>query len=326
MVIGFWKRLLSDFIDVVILGVFGFLIAFVFKPLIFHLGENGLWIGLSITFLYTGILQSYIGQGQSLGKRILKIQVLRTDGSYLSLPRSFVRYAIIAFICYNSWIIMALSSVIPFLNNPVFMWIIPMSVIIVFLGCSIFLALHPLKKGLQDILVDSIVVAKDSYSSEKLNELDSPAKVKRAYAIWGLCCLLVFVGFYFFMGKMSTMQPMFNELMGLRQKILTEQNFSNVTISKNWNKYTNKAGQWETTTTLFVSGFLKKSASEGKNFGLEEAKKCAKLVSSYSKISEINYILVQVRTGFNIGIASGYFSYRYPFTNTGEYIVESPQR
>lgn len=82
-----------------------------------------------------------------------------------------------------------------------------------------------------------------------------------------------------------------------------------------------KDGQLQTDATLLVTGFLMKSASEGKNFGLEKAKKCAEIVRSYSKISEINNIIVEIRTGYNIGIASRYSSYRYFFANTGEYIA-----
>ena len=74
IVVGFWLRLVSDFIDIIILGICGFLFAVPFKKIFYMLGENGIWLGFCIVFLYTGILQSAIGQGQSLGKKILKIQ------------------------------------------------------------------------------------------------------------------------------------------------------------------------------------------------------------------------------------------------------------
>lgn len=117
IVVGFWLRLITDILDVIFLGLFGALLALPLRGLFYSIGEDGLWIGLCITFLYTGILQSNIGQGQSLAKKLLKIQVLHRDGSYLSLPRSFLRYTIIALICYNSWIWLVLTSVLPFLNQ-----------------------------------------------------------------------------------------------------------------------------------------------------------------------------------------------------------------
>lgn len=95
IVVGFWLRLITDILDVIFLGLFGALLALPLRGLFYSIGEDGLWIGLCITFLYTGILQSNIGHGQSLAKKLLKIQVLRRDGSYLSLPRSFLRYTIV---------------------------------------------------------------------------------------------------------------------------------------------------------------------------------------------------------------------------------------
>src|SRR5687767_6677951 len=94
LIAGFWIRLLADILDAVFLGIFGFLLSLLFRGVFLRLGENGVWIGLLITFLYTGILQSAVGEGQSLAKRILKIQVLKMDGSFLSLPVSFLRYSV----------------------------------------------------------------------------------------------------------------------------------------------------------------------------------------------------------------------------------------
>jgi len=101
IVVGFWLRLMTDVLDSIFLGLFGLLLFIPFKNLFYRLGEDGVWVGFCITFLYTGILQSAIGRGQSLAKRLFRIQVLRRNGSYLTLPQSFLRYSIIAFIFYN---------------------------------------------------------------------------------------------------------------------------------------------------------------------------------------------------------------------------------
>ncbi|MBI1870969.1 MAG: RDD family protein [Chlamydiae bacterium] len=97
IVVGFWIRLFSDSLDAIFLGALGFVLSLPLGSMFYKMGENGLWLGLVITFLYTGILQSGIGQGQSLVKRLLKIQVLRLDGSFLNLPQSFLRYSVILF-------------------------------------------------------------------------------------------------------------------------------------------------------------------------------------------------------------------------------------
>jgi len=77
MVAGFWIRAVSDGLDAIILGIFGLCLSLPFKSFFYKMGENGVWIGLIVTFFYAGILQSAIGEGQSLAKRMLKIQVVK---------------------------------------------------------------------------------------------------------------------------------------------------------------------------------------------------------------------------------------------------------
>src|SRR5262245_57050849 len=85
VVVGFWFRLLADSLDVLLLGIIGFVAVFLLQDLLYEIGEQGWWIGLCITFIYTGVLQSAIGNGQTLAKRFLNIQVLKRDGSFMSL-------------------------------------------------------------------------------------------------------------------------------------------------------------------------------------------------------------------------------------------------
>ena len=77
VVVGFWFRLLADSLDVGLLGIVGFAAALVLKDVFYELGEHGWWIGLCITFVYTGVLQSMIGNGQTLAKKFLNIHLRR---------------------------------------------------------------------------------------------------------------------------------------------------------------------------------------------------------------------------------------------------------
>jgi len=165
IVVGFWMRLLSDSLDAIFLAAFGFLLSIPFGGLFYQMGEKGLWLGLIISFLYTGILQSSIGQGQSLAKKFLKIQVLRLDGSFLSLPQSFLRYLIISLIYYNQWIGMGLLSLFPALNISIFQTLYSVVILFLLISTVILVAFHPLKRGLHDMLVGSIVVYKKFYCS-----------------------------------------------------------------------------------------------------------------------------------------------------------------
>ena len=319
IIVGFWYRLLSDIIDAIILGVFGFLLVLPLKSFFYSLGESGLFIGLAITFLYTGILQSYIGKGQSIAKMLLKIQVVSIDGSFLSLSKSFFRYSIIALIFYNSWIWLSITSIFPFLNNVIFQSIFTLIIVFLFFGVTFLLAFHPLKRGIHDILAGSMVIRKNSYNIEQIEALNIKAKVKRAFIIWGIACIsLITISITLFIKYDDTSKPLLFELTRIQQSVGEQTNFKNISATHNWQTYTNTDGIEQTTTRIVIRPFLKKDIFDDENGRMREIEKAVKLIAeSYSKIEECNFINVQVRTGFNIGISSFYQTVGYEFDNKG---------
>lgn len=318
VVVGFWFRLLSDIIDAIILMLFGFLLVFPLKSLFYKLGENGLFVGLLITFLYTGILQSHIGEGQSLAKKILKIQVLNIDGTYLSLPKSFFRYSIIALIFYNSWIWMALSSTFPFLNNIILQSVFTYFIVFLFLGVTILVAFHPLKRGVHDLLANSIVVRKGLFDQDKVESLNSPPKVKRALIIWGSCCVLLVVFSFYMVMKQTSSMPLLTELTKMQNSLDQKTEFENISVNHNWHTFKNSEGIETKTTSINILPFLEKEKFDNEELQMNEIEKAVKvIVESYSKLNDCDYINVQVRTGFNIGISSFYIRKTTSFDNQG---------
>jgi len=90
----FWPRIWALAIDSVILGIAGSIAgAFLFDRLA-SLGESGRWIGFFVAVIYGGVLNSCLGRGQTVGKRLLRIQVVANNGGPISLPRSLLREAI----------------------------------------------------------------------------------------------------------------------------------------------------------------------------------------------------------------------------------------
>ena len=77
---GFWVRVLALIIDIILLGV---------------VGRWDRIVGLVIVLGYFGFLNSHIGRGQTIGKRIVRIRVVGDNGQYVSLPRSLLRTIIL---------------------------------------------------------------------------------------------------------------------------------------------------------------------------------------------------------------------------------------
>jgi len=96
--IGFWIRVVAFIIDGVILAI----ISSILSSILFggdQIRSNGLntLVGLA----YSLYFWSSYGHGQTVGNRIMKIRVVKTDGSELTLMESFIRYVglILSFIC-----------------------------------------------------------------------------------------------------------------------------------------------------------------------------------------------------------------------------------
>lgn len=93
---GFWRRLIAIVLDGVLLGIVGFISGFFFFEFYAQLGGWGRLIGFGIASLYFGVLNSVIGKGRTIGKRIMKIEVTDESGRNVTLGRSFLRNTILA--------------------------------------------------------------------------------------------------------------------------------------------------------------------------------------------------------------------------------------
>jgi uncharacterized RDD family membrane protein YckC len=92
---GFWRRLASLILDGLILGLVGSVCGLLMFDQLARLGIWGRVVGFLVGLAYFGILNSAIGKGQTLGKRLMGIEVIDRSGRHISLPRSLLRYAIV---------------------------------------------------------------------------------------------------------------------------------------------------------------------------------------------------------------------------------------
>jgi uncharacterized RDD family membrane protein YckC len=175
-VAGFWIRLVSDLCDAIFLGVTGFFIAWIFRAPLLAMGERAVIIGAPIALAYTGVLQSSIGRGQTLAKRIFRLRVLRLDGRYLSLDRALTRWAIMGVMSYGGAVAIALSTALPFLKVTTIAAVLGGAQLALVLGCVLLVPFHPLKRGLHDLLTGSIVVRGGGIPSEVVARLNNPRR------------------------------------------------------------------------------------------------------------------------------------------------------
>lgn len=87
------RRALAFLLDCAALAAIGRVLGFALGSWFSKLGENGLWIGIAIAAAYFTLLDSRIGGGRTLGKRLFDIEVRYANGAFLSVPDAFLRFA-----------------------------------------------------------------------------------------------------------------------------------------------------------------------------------------------------------------------------------------
>lgn len=117
---GFWRRALAFAVDGLILGLAGAALGLVAFDRLAELGGWGRVLGLVISLAYFGVMDSRFTGGQTPGKRLLKIRVVRTDGALLGPGTSMLRFCVmgvpyflngarIRFDAEDTWLVMLLS-------------------------------------------------------------------------------------------------------------------------------------------------------------------------------------------------------------------------
>jgi uncharacterized RDD family membrane protein YckC len=182
IVVGFWRRFFADFLDAIFLAIPGYGIGYLFRYAFSEMGLHAIWFGLVCSFLYYGLQHTRLGGGQTPGKRLLGIQVLRRDGQYLDFGKSFLRYLVVSFVFYSG-LYGSFINHLPLSTMMAVGSVYFLVVIWAFFACFLMIPFHPLKRGLHDIASDSVVVYKGCFDTDALDRLEDSAKVKRALVI-----------------------------------------------------------------------------------------------------------------------------------------------
>jgi len=173
---GFWRRLAAFFFDCLILGVPALQFGLALFRWVESLGKSGRLIGFVVALLYFGLLNSHIGGGQTLGKRLLRIRVIHKDGETLSTMRSVVRFLVIALPYFLNGLWFDVDTAVP---KPLEYLLGALLIVVVFGGLGaiayLFVFNRRARQSLHDIAVGSFVVrgpptvVPDSLSTPRLH-------------------------------------------------------------------------------------------------------------------------------------------------------------
>ncbi len=293
----FWTRIWALLIDFLILGTFGFLLGLIFKDLFISLGENAKFIGWGISLIYFSVLNSKINKGQTLGKRLMKIQVVDIHGNFISLKNSFIRTLILTTPFFlNGFKIKGVSTFSP---------ITVIQGIIIFvlgLGTIIFYIFNKsTRQSIHDIAVKTFVV-----QEQRENKMSVfPAIAKLPYYLTGGIFLLVICGSIYNYNSDSEVL----KLVPVYEKIQEQEHVSNARISMNYSLLGSEKDKQRCTYVISMS---LNETPENTTIHNPELQKAAKIfIDSNVYKSDSDILNIVVVSGYNIGIASKYSSFNF---------------
>ncbi len=319
---GFWKRFIAFFIDIMIIGTVTVILSFLFRDVLLNLGENLWYIGFIILGFYFTILNSQIGKGQTIGKKILKIRVVYNNGSFLSASNSFARYLFLCPIIFYNGIVLSFDS----LGIESLTMIYSMISIFIFLGIVGLVVLTKEKRGLHDYLLKTVVVQSKSINDVNVSQIDTlkeaSVKHKKAFLSIFIIFILILITTTIISKKIDD-KPVggvdFKSMLELRKDLKDNYPLSNISVASGSGVLYKWEGGTETMQKrLEISAYVKYSIFNddiARNQLYEQVHE--QIVSTYPNIDNYDEVVIAFRTGYNLGIG------RFLISDTKLYPVKS---
>lgn len=157
------RRFFAFSLDSIIIGIIPNLFVWPFLSTLSHLGSWAPLLGFFLALPYFALMNSRVGNGQTLGKRLLSLQVVHRDGNTLSVADATLRYAVFSIAYYLGNVALPLTKTPGVIVNLIQIITLSLSVSIIYL----LLFNRRTRQGLHDLAVDSFVA--DATQSGPLN-------------------------------------------------------------------------------------------------------------------------------------------------------------
>jgi uncharacterized RDD family membrane protein YckC len=300
---GFWRRVTAFVLDGFILSIIGFILSLLYRPVLPGVGALGRAIGFIIALIYLGLMNSKIANGQSVGKKLMKIKVVNKKGEYISPLKSFSRTAILILPFFlNGWML-------PY--YPPNLIIVSLLGLIVFGAGGIIIYLFIFNKetrqSLHDLACGTYVVR------EKIDGVIIAREFPKMHYIFPGVLLISILIYSFIIEPNIAKKGFMPELFEALEELYKKENIWSAEI------YIGQSGFPGQTTKYVSSTIILKEEPES---GYSEAENIAKfLLESISEAKEKDMIFVTLSYGFDLGIAASWSSQNFSFS-TAELLGE----
>ena len=302
LISGFWRRVAAFLLDSIILGIVGFVVGTMFFDFFMQLGGWGRVFGSLIALLYLGIFNSSLAHGQTVGKRVLKIRVVDKDGRTISPMRSFARFMILGPPFFLNGVLIP-SNI---LMNP-FVAVI-LALIVFFMGGAIiylYIFNRRTRQSLHDLVVGSYVI-----KVTPSQEFSPPPFWKGHLVAVGMLFIAV-IAFYIFAAPSMAKKDFFIEMLPVQMSLQSSGLVHTVGVSAGKTVFFS-AGKGKVESKYFmVNAVLKNRPSDGNEIARDFA---AIVLNDYPRIMEKDVLVVNVKYGYDIGIARAWKGLRVQYS------------
>lgn len=284
----FWTRVWALIIDGFILGVIGYILGLTIQDFLVSIGDYGLLFGLVITVAYQTICNSKIGNGQTLGKRAMNIQVVDINGDTIDIRKSLLRALIL---CFPNFTV---NLTIPGLTDISIVNIIKTIILTTILigVVVIYIFNKQTRQSLHDLLVGTYVATTDRNEEPVM----LPAMTKTPFFVFGgFVTLLIGVGLFIVTSK----APELKNILSIHSKLSKIDGVINASVVENTN-YTNGSKTLSYRAKLWVQNLPKEELEN--NIVVREAVQT--ILDNANSIDSFDVISISMTREFNIGIAS----------------------
>ncbi|MBV9146440.1 MAG: RDD family protein, partial [Acidobacteria bacterium] len=179
-----WRRMVAFVVDSFVIGAVASLIAFPLFDVFSRLGAWGRLAGFAMALPYFAILSSEFGDGQTLGKHWLGLQVVDRDGLTISFPKSVIRYAVLWIPFFVNQLPLPVSRTSPTVTLILLLLIFGLG------GANVYLVVfnRNTRQGLHDLAAGSYVV-----EAKVAGQVSVPPIWKTHWTILGVSFSILFI-------------------------------------------------------------------------------------------------------------------------------------
>ena len=295
---GFWNRILAFLIDSIILSFVGLILGKSAFDFLARLGGWGCLIGFGIALLYFGLLNSSLGKGQTLGKRIVKIKVSDRSGKEISVARSFIRYAILGAPFFLNQAVIPQSAALTLIGYPICFIIFGIGGAIIYL----YVFNRRTRQSLHDLAVGTFVVKTPNAAPVRFTGIWKGHL--KAIGIWSALVICFSI-----VSPILSRQGLFLELLEVQKKI---QSTGQVHAAATMVGKKRITGNEE--NTFFQAHAIWKTRLKEPDVAAAEAEVASIVLSEYRDIMEKDFLIITVSYGYDIGISRAWTSYHVRHT------------